>query len=238
MKQAAKILVVAGIAGLAFYINKSGLFQRTLEWIDQLGPSAPVVFILIYTLTSIFFVPSFFFTFGAGAIFGLWKGLLLALLGTGTGALAAFLLGRYMARDLVGRSFAKNKEFRQMDEAVKVKGWKIVALARLSPVFPFLVGNYAFGLTKIPAFHYFVASIIGTIPSAAVYVYAGTVAGEIAQSGSGSRGRTPAEWALLVGGLIATGILTWYIRRVAKEALVKNLGPQPGAAGQAGSKNE
>lgn len=223
MKKAlGKIFVITLIAGAAFYINKSGLFQRLLEWIDQLGASAPAVFLLIYTLTAVFFVPSFVFTFGAGAIFGLWKGILLSVLGTGTGAAAALLLGRTLAREPAARYFAQKKEFRQMDEAVKVKGWKIVALARLSPVFPFLVGNYAFGLTKIPALHYFLASMAGTIPSAAVYVYAGTVAGEIAQSGA-ERGRTPAEWGLLIGGLIATVVLTWYIRRVAKGALARNL---------------
>lgn len=221
MKTAARILVIAAIGGLAFYINQSGLFRNLLERIESLGVWAPFAFLVLYVLTCVFFVPSFIFTFAAGAVFGLWKGILYSLIGAGLGALSAFLIGRYLARAWAARYFEARPEFRRMDEAVKRKGWKIILLARLSPVFPFLVGNYAFGLTRMPALHYFFASVLGTIPSTAVYVYAGTVAGTLG-AGAG-RGRTGAEWALLIGGLLATVVLTWYIRRAAREALDKNL---------------
>ena len=98
------------------------------------------------------------------------------------------------------------------------KGWKIVVLARLSPVFPFLVGNYFFGLTALPAKNYFAASLLGSIPSTAVYVYLGTLSRDLVLGGS-ARSRTPAEWILFFAGLAVTAILTIYLRRVARQVL-------------------
>ncbi|HTL48959.1 MAG TPA: TVP38/TMEM64 family protein [Verrucomicrobiae bacterium] len=218
-----KAFTAAVILGCAYYFNKAGLFQRTLEWIQGLGPWAPAVFLGVYILTCIFFAPSFVFTFASGILFGLWKGTLLSVLGAGLGSTAAFLIGRTMARDVVAKAFAANREFQALQEAVKEKGWKIILLARLSPIFPFLVGNYAFGLTRIPPAQYFFATMVGTLPSSTVYVYLGTITGNLALVNASGRTRTPAEWALLAVGLAATVGLSLYLRGIATKALKKNV---------------
>jgi uncharacterized membrane protein YdjX (TVP38/TMEM64 family) len=222
-KKVSKIFAAVVFFGCVFYFNKIGLFQRTLEWIDGLGPWAPAVFVFMYVLTCIFFVPSFVFTFASGILFGLVQGTLLSVLGAGLGSTAAFLIGRMLVQDTVARLFAKNREFNALQEAVKEKGWKIIILARLSPIFPFLVGNYAFGLTRMKAVHYFLATVIGTLPSSTVYVYLGTVTGNLAGVGGARPGRSPAEWALLGVGLIATIALSVYLRSIAAKALKKDI---------------
>jgi len=219
-----KILSAVLLIGAAVYLNRSGLFQKTLDWIEGLGAGAPWVFLLVYVLTCIFFVPSFIFTFASGILFGLGRGIFLSVLGAGLGSTAAFLIGRFFAREWVSRAFANNREFLALSEASRLRGWRIVLLARLSPIFPFLVGNYAFGLTSIRARDYFFASVLGTLPSSAVYVYAGTVTGSLASLG-GERSRTPAEWALLAAGLAATVVLSLYLRKVARQALAGQLPP-------------
>ncbi len=218
---AVRIAIALTIVGLAVFANASQLLQRALETLEGLGPAAPALFLALYVATCVLFVPSFVFTFAAGALFGLPLGVALSLLGTGLGSVAAFAVGRHLARDAVTRAFAENRQFQALAGAVARRGWKIVALARLSPVFPFLVGNYAFGVTGIPARHYFVASVLGTIPSATVYVYVGTLAGDLAAASE--RGRTPLEWALFLAGLAATVILTLYVRRVARVALEREV---------------
>lgn len=210
----------AGILLLAYYLNRTGLLQRLLETLDQMGPAAPWAFLAVYILTCIFFVPSLVFCFAGGVLFGLWKGIVLTVLGAGIGSTCAFLIGRTLARRPVEKAFASSREFQSLNRAVKQKGWKIVLLARLSPVFPFSVGNYAFGLTGIPALAYGFASIVGTTPSNSVYVYAGTLAGSLGAVQADGRERSLAEWALLLLGLAATVALTLYLKRVAKEALV------------------
>src|SRR5207249_1644516 len=77
---------------------------------------------------------------------------------------AAFLVGRYVARDAIARKIQKHQKFAAIDRAVADEGWKIVLLTRLSPVFPFVLLNYAFGLTRVKLSHYVLASWLGMIP--------------------------------------------------------------------------
>jgi uncharacterized membrane protein YdjX (TVP38/TMEM64 family) len=131
------------------------------------------------------------------------------------GATAAFLVGRYLARDWVARKIEKNPKFRAIDKAVAEEGWKIVLLTRLSPIFPFNLLNYAFGLTRIRLREYVLASWIGTMPGTILYVYIGSLAR------AGVRHTTPAEWVLRGVGLLASLAVTVVLTRVAKKALNK-----------------
>jgi len=211
------------LLALAYAANRYGLLQKTLSWMDHLGPWAAPAYVLIYALTCVFFVPSFVFTFGAGTLFGLPWGIPLALLGTGLGSVAAFTIGRTLARSWVEQRFKNNKSFHALSAAVKKKGWQMILLARLSPLFPFSIGNYGFGLTGLPARDYFFASMLGTIPSASVYVYLGSVAGSVAAAKSAGQARTPAEWALLLAGLVATILLVRMIQQAAKKSIEEQL---------------
>jgi len=208
-----RILFAVFILIAAILLNRSGFLEKTLHWINGCGIWGPIVFVAVYTFACIFFIPSFIFTYSGGILFGLWKGMLLSLIGTGMGSLCAFLIGRYLARDLVEKKIGGNAEFQKLSDALKRKGWKVILLARFSPVFPFLIGNYAFGVTQIKAFHYFIASVLGTIPSALVYTYMGFAAGDLAHLHDQGRTRTPGEWLLLAFGLIATVFLAWYLRK-------------------------
>ncbi len=201
----------------AYILNRLGFLQKTLDWIESFGAWGPVLFVLVYVLSCVFLVPSFVFTFSGGILFGVLKGTLLSLAGVGLGSLAAFLIGRYLAYDFVAKRIAGNREFERLGKALRKKGWKVILLARFSPVFPFLVGNYAFGVTQIRAVHYFLASIFGSIPSTLVYTYLGFVTGDVAQFNLTGRSRTMGEWILLGAGLTATVGLAWYLRRLAEK---------------------
>lgn len=214
---AIKIIVFSGILFGAYSVNRSGHLQTIIHWIEGLGPAAPAVFLLIYTVAAIFFIPSFLLTFAGGFLFNFWTAGALSILGSGLGAVSAFLIGRYLARDAVEKRASRIKEFGRIAALAEKKGWKIVLLARLSPIFPFLIGNYAFGTTRIPAPHYFFASLVGTIPSTLVYTYSGRLAGSLAAVNS--RARTPQEWALLVIGLVASVAVSFYLRRLAQSEL-------------------
>ncbi len=90
--------------------------------------------------------------------------------------------------------------FAAIDEAVAREGWKIVLLTRLSPAFPFNLLNYAFGLTRVRLRDYVLASWIGMMPGTVMYVYVGSLAGDLAAIGQAERVRTPAEWGLYAHG--------------------------------------
>jgi uncharacterized membrane protein YdjX (TVP38/TMEM64 family) len=131
----------------------------------------------------------------------------------------AFLIGRYVARQRVAARLARYPKFKAVDEAVAHEGWKIVVLTRLSPLFPFNLLNYAFGLTKVRVGDYVVASWVGTLPGTIVYVYLGSLAGDLTRAATGESRRSLAEWALYALGLLATIVVAVYVTRVSTRAL-------------------
>ncbi|MCF6174782.1 MAG: VTT domain-containing protein [Victivallaceae bacterium] len=97
------------------------------------------------------------------------------------------------------------------------EGWKIVLLTRLSPIFHFNLLNYAFGITKVSLNHYFFASWLGMLPGTIMYVYVGSLTGDLANLENGARTRSAAEWILYGIGLLATLAVTIVITRLAKK---------------------
>jgi uncharacterized membrane protein YdjX (TVP38/TMEM64 family) len=214
------VIVIAALIAVAKIFNLQQIFRDVLAWISGLGPLAPLMFILIYILACVLLLPGSILTLGAGVVFGVIKGSIAVSIGSTLGATAAFLVGRYLARGWVSKKIAGNNKFKAIDEAVAREGWKIVLLTRLSPVFPFNLLNYGFGLTKVTLKHYILASWIGMIPGTVMYVYIGSLAGDLATLGTGQRTRSTGEWILYGIGLLATIAVTVFVTRIAKRALV------------------
>ncbi len=193
--------------------------NQALAWIDGLGWIGPLVFVVLYIASTVLFIPGSALTLGAGALFGVVKGTLIVSVASTLGATAAFLVGRYLARDWVARKIEKHDKFAAIDQAVGHEGWKIVGLTRLSPVFPFTLLNYAYGLTKVSLRDYFFASWIGMLPGTVMYVYLGSLArlGVEAEAGG------TAQVVLRIVGLLATIGVTVYVTRVARKALAKRV---------------
>ncbi|MBW8002929.1 MAG: TVP38/TMEM64 family protein [Planctomycetes bacterium] len=218
------VLAVIGalVAAAKLFDLKQG-FRDALDWISGLGPLGPLIFIGLYILVCVLLLPGSIVTLGAGVVFGVVKGSIAVSIGSTIGATCAFLIGRYLARNWVAGKIAGNEKFKAIDEAVASQGWKIVLLTRLSPVFPFNLLNYAFGLTKVSLKHYFFASWIGMIPGTIMYVYIGSLAGDLAKLGTGQRTRTTGEWVLYGAGLLATLVVTVFVTRLAKKALATHI---------------
>lgn len=219
LKIALALLAVGLLLAAARYFDVQILFRQALQWIADLGPAGPVLFVALYIAACVLLLPGAILTLGAGAVFGLAKGFVAVSVGATLGATCAFLVGRYLARDWVAAKIAGSEKFRAVDEAVAREGWKIVFLTRLSPVFPFNVLNYAFGLTRVGLKGYFLASWIGMIPGTVMYVYIGSLAGDLASLGAGGRERTVGEWVLYGVGFLATVVVTVFVTRLARKAL-------------------
>lgn len=205
-------------------VNSPGLnpliwLRNALEWIDGLGAVGAIAFIGIYIIVTVAFLPGSIPTLSAGVIFGVFWGSLYVFVGATIGATAAFLVGRYLARGWVAKKIAGNTKFRAIDEAVGREGLKIVLLTRLSPIFPFNLLNYAYGLTGVSLKDYFFGSV-GMIPGTIMYVYIGSLAGNLAAIGTGNQPSNPTvEWAIRIIGLIATVAVTVYVTKIARKAL-------------------
>src|SRR3984957_12342968 len=216
------LLIVVGAIAILYGAHRIGAgpwLANALDWIRGLGALAPVAFIAIYIAACVAFLPGSILTIGAGVIFGVVRGSIYVSIAARLGAPAAFLVGRYLAREWVSARLEGNAKFKAIDEAVGKEGWKIVILTRLSPVFPFNLLNYAYGLTSVSLRDYFFASWLGMIPGTILYVYIGSAHRGPAPGAGGSARRTPAGWALTAVGFVATVAVTVYATRIGARAL-------------------
>ncbi|WP_375475548.1 TVP38/TMEM64 family protein [uncultured Nostoc sp.] len=205
------------------FFNPQAILRDALQWIDRLGTVGAIAFIALYIIATIAFFPGSILTLGAGVIFGVIWGSLYVFVGATLGATTAFLVGRYLARDWVAQKIADNKKFAAIDQAVGKEGLKIVLLTRLSPIFPFNLLNYAFGITGVSLKDYFIGSV-GMIPGTIMYVYIGSLAGNLAAIGTEAQPNNPTlQWAIRILGLFATVAVTVYVTRIARKALEEEL---------------
>lgn len=204
--------------------NPQELLRNALQWVDDLGAIAPIAFILIYIIATVAFLPGSLLTLGAGVLFGVIQGSLYVFVGATIGATLAFLVGRYLARGWISKKIEGNQKFSAIDQAVGQEGFKIVALTRLSPVFPFNLLNYGLGVTGVSLKDYVLASV-GMIPGTIMYVYIGSLAGSIATIGGETQpdANPIAQWAIRIIGFAATVAVTLYVTKIAKKALNESI---------------
>lgn len=222
--------IVLAVALLIFSSAAKHLFPLDV-WITALaaslegrGPAGALVFGLIYAVATVLFIPGSLLTITAGLIFGVGLGTLVAWSGAVLGSSLSFLIGRHLARGKIEAKTKSNEQFRAIDEAIGEQGWKIIGLLRLSPLIPFSISNYFYGITKVGFWPYVAASSLGMLPGTLLYVYLGAIGR--AGFGSEAKQQSPLQWLFLAVGLLATIGVTIWVSRIAKAALRKT-----GAAG-------
>lgn len=203
--------------------NPQESLRQALQWIEGLGVGGGLAFILLYVIATVAFLPGSILTLGGGVVFGVGLGSIYVFIGATIGAIAAFLVGRYLARGWVSQKIAGNQKFAAIDRAVAREGFKIVLLTRLSPIFPFNLLNYAFGVTGVSLKDYGLGSI-GMLPGTVMYVYIGSLAGDLARIGTDGQPTNPTvQWAIRIIGFVATVAVTVYVTRVARKALAEKV---------------
>ena len=216
------LLVLAAVAAVAAVrlLPLDAWLTGFQQWVAGKGVWGGALYALVYVACALLFVPGSLLTIGAGLVFGvLWGTVVVSVAATTTAALA-FLIARHLARARVEAMARRHQRFEAIDRAIAEKGWKVVALLRLSPVVPFSVSNYLYGLTPVRFVPYVVTSWAAMLPGTLLYVWLGAAGGAAAAAGRGE-GRSPWEWALLAAGLAATVLVTVVLTRAARQELQK-----------------
>lgn len=203
-----------GVVGMKSLVARSGLFLLLIAgigvgytyrdrfdiallqgWVDSVGVAGPLLFILIYTVATVLFLPGSILTLAGGAMFGPIWGTVYNLTGATLGASIAFLIARYLASDWVERK--TGGRLARLKHGVEAEGWRFVAFVRLVPLFPFNVLNYALGLTKIRLLHFSLASLVFMLPGCFAYTWLGYAGKEALAGGEG----------MIQNGLMALGLV-------------------------------
>jgi uncharacterized membrane protein YdjX (TVP38/TMEM64 family) len=223
-KLGALAVIVIGLLVVMRFLPVTHWLHTFNDWVGKMGIAGIFIFIAVYAAATVLLAPGAILTIGAGFAFGLWKGFLAASAGATLGAALAFLVARSIARDRIEAIAKGNERFQRIDGAISEQGAKIIFLLRLSPVIPFNLSNYLYGLTGVKFWPYVFASWIGMMPAAFLYVFIGT-AGEAAVSAAGGE---PMKygwqyWTFVSLGLAATIIVIIWVTKIARDALKKTV---------------
>lgn len=207
---AAGALLVA--TGVGWHLLPLGDWALALRaWIVDLGILGIVLYVAIYAVATVLLAPGALLTIAGGFAYGFW-GLPVVIVAAAIGASLAFLVARHLVRDRVRQVFETRRNIAAIDRAIAAEGWKIVLLFRLSPLIPFNLQNYLFGITAVRFPQYLAATIVGIAPATTLFVYVGAL-GEAALDGG------PAVWVFFGAGLLATAIAVFLVTRKARALL-------------------
>jgi len=207
------VLIVIGLS-TAFFYRESASSEMVAQGISRLGEMGPLVFIGMYAVATVFFLPGSVMTLAGGAIFGPVWGVFYSLAGATIGATIAFMISRYLAADWVEQK--ANARIRRLKRGVEAEGWRFIAFVRLVPLLPFNVLNYALGLTRTRISHYILATFFAMAPGAVAYTYVGFAGRELIAGGEGL-----IQKGLLAIGLFALAVfLPGFIRRLRQNQML------------------
>ncbi|MGV8923062.1 MAG: FAD-dependent oxidoreductase [Thermomonas sp.] len=212
----ALLLLVVLAAALALYFGGGAEYLALAKLQSLLGQAraqvdahplgAALAFAGLYVVVTALSLPgALLLTLFAGAVFGLWRGVLIASFSASIGATLAMLVSRYLLRDSMRKRFGQR--LKRIDAGIEREGGFYLFALRLVPVFPFFVINLAMGLTAIRAWTFYWVSQLGMLAGTVVYVNAGRELGQL-QSLSGIL-----NWRLLLA-FAALGLLPLIARKL------------------------
>ncbi|KAL3845709.1 hypothetical protein ACJIZ3_003112 [Penstemon smallii] len=209
-----------GTVGYIYRDQINAFLTQFSGFIEGYGPAGYALFIAVYAGLEVLAIPAIPLTMSAGLLFGSVTGTILVSISGTVAASVAFLIARYFARERILKLVEGNKKFLAIDKAIGENGFRVVTLLRLSPLLPFSLGNYLYGLTSVKFVPYVLGSWLGMLPGTWAYVSAGAFGRAIIQEES-EVGLTGGNGQLLTLGLglLATALAATYVTRLAKDAM-------------------
>ncbi|KAF8664046.1 hypothetical protein HU200_054953 [Digitaria exilis] len=221
----ALLVGVVGGFGAAGYVYKDQIntfLTQFSGFIEGYGPAGYALFVLVYAGLEVLAIPAIPLTMSAGLLFGSVTGTIIVSVSGTLAAAVAFLIARYFARERILKMVEGNKKFLAIDKAIGENGFKVVTLLRLSPLLPFSLGNYLYGLTSVK----FLPYVLGSRPcmifekkkqrlqwnNMFAFSFSQQDESEIGLGGNG-------ELWTLGAGLLFTAIAAFYVTRLAKDAV-------------------
>ena len=203
------------LLALAQHERPADLLRLAVTTIQDQGRLGYVYFGLLYVVAEVLAIPAIPLTASSGYLFGLAGGCSVVLVSATIAAAISFMLGRSFLRKWVEGKLGDNARFKALDKAIAKEGFKIILLLRLSPIFPFALSNYLYGLTSVDFWQFLGASMLGFTPGTIAYVYGGGQVGTILG------GTATLPWyAYAIGAAFALGSIK-YVGDLATKAVAE-----------------
>lgn len=213
-------LTIIGVAILGGKQEIISVVLRLTDIIINYGITGQAIFLVVLFVASLTgIIPLSLLAIISGALYGLLIGFVLSAIGINLGALIAFLLSRYAYRSNIDDWESRHLSIQHLDKEIAKRGWVFVLLLRLSPVAPYSLASYAFGLTRISTGAYMLGSI-GATPALLAYVYTGSLSGMALMTLTGNNPELNTfQLISLLLGFIATVAGVIYFAQIARKGL-------------------
>lgn len=180
-----KIIIVVSISvilALFFFLDLAGfitlenfILQRDrIVAVYEGNPlvTAAIYFLIYIVVTGLSLPVAAMLTLVAGAIFGLFWGVLITSFASSLGATIAFLIARILLRDWVQGKYGQ--QLTVINRGIEKEGIVYLFMMRMVPLFPFFIVNLVMGVTPIKTLHFYLASQAGMLMVTIAFVFAGT----------------------------------------------------------------
>jgi uncharacterized membrane protein YdjX (TVP38/TMEM64 family) len=214
-------LLVALLLAALVYFDLQAPLIRFLDWLQNIGLWAPLIFMGMYMLLVIFLLPSVLFTLAAGFLFGPFIGSAAVVIASTLGALNAFLISRYLFSNKVKQYLRSHKKLKIINDEFVYEGWKLILLTRLMPFFPLKLSNYFFGSSSFSLADFVMGTFLGIIPNTLFIVFVGSLAADLNVLASGELLGSQHAWFFYVVALALLIVMIIYITNRAQKALAR-----------------
>ena len=153
------------------------------------SPFGILVFALVYVFWVSCLLPGSWLSMLSGFLYGTWLGSSVVFVGAFVGAHLTFYLGRTFLKEWARKKVSNFPKVQIMEKAVKREGLKVILLTRLSPLFPFGLLNYTYGLSEV-RIRDFTLGMIGILPGTILYCSLGSLALKVSNFGDVLSGRS------------------------------------------------
>ena len=219
---AGSVILVALLVVLLSRLDIQDTLLSILQIVEDAGIRGRLLFIAAVSVCVIAMIPSVLLTLGAGALYGVIEGSLIMVFAETIGSTIAFLLARYLLHERVLDMLKHRARLRRAMAIVRTRDWKMVAMLRMIPFFPFKLSNYFLGVTHVAAGPYVLGTLIGLWPMTLFTVYLGSLAANLLSLEAGGFPQSPLQWGLSIAGLVFTGAVVVAVVRRATAIMREN----------------
>ena len=189
------------------------------------SPLGVFVFAFVYVVWVSFLLPGSWLSMLSGFLYGTWLGSSVVFVGAFIGAHITFYLGRTFLKEWAQKKASNFPKIQIMEKAVKLEGFKVILLTRLSPLFPFGLLNFTYGLSEVKILD-FTLGMIGIIPGTILYCSLGSLALKVSNFGDVLSGREETGnfiWSLI--SISSTILVLLLILRSTRKIYQDSLNP-------------
>ena len=177
------------------------------------SPFGILIFALVYVLWVTCLLPGSWLSMLSGFLYGTWIGSFVVFVGAFSGAHLTFYLGRTFLKEWAQKKVLNFPKVQIMEKAVQREGLKVILLTRLSPLFPFGLLNFTYGLSEVKVSD-FTIGMIGILPGTILYCSLGSLALKVSNFGEVLSGRSDLStfiWSLI--SILSTILIVVFVLR-------------------------